>query len=403
MFSNTVFANHVSELQFIIKVTSRCNLNCSYCYVYNKGDTSWIKRPHVMSNEVFDAAVERIRRHCLRSGQQTVRVTLHGGEPLLIGKERFAAFCRTIQKELKEVCPVEISLQTNGVLVDEEWADLISQYGVSVGLSLDGPSSIHDRFRLDHNGKGSHNQVERALSILGTRKIPVQVLCVIQFGTRGLDVHRYFVGQGVKRINYLLPDFTHDTIAPIREAFGATPCADYLLPILEHWWANDTSDVLVSIFWNVARVILGGTTQIDFLGNPLYQYVFVEADGCIEGLDVLRVCGENLSMTGLNVQNHDFSSIAEQSPMHEQIMFKGIDLPSACESCPEKLTCAGGYLPHRFSREQGFDNPTVWCEDMKLIFAKLRQLLNVPVEETLLRRKALCIPEVSNVLESVID
>src|SRR5689334_14701443 len=76
-------ASHVST--FILKIASRCNLNCSYCYVYNKGDSSWASRPAIMSNTVFRAALDRIKRHCDTSGQREVMLAFHGGEPTLVG------------------------------------------------------------------------------------------------------------------------------------------------------------------------------------------------------------------------------------------------------------------------------------------------------------------------------
>ena len=74
--------DHTPPLQFVLKVTSRCNLNCSYCYVYNKGDSTWKDRPVFMSDEVLDAALARIRAWCRASRQPRVSILFHGGEPL---------------------------------------------------------------------------------------------------------------------------------------------------------------------------------------------------------------------------------------------------------------------------------------------------------------------------------
>src|SRR6201996_5087408 len=79
--------------QAILKVASRCNLNCSYCYVYNMADSSWKQRPALMSNEVFEAAIERSRQQCRATGQEQLRIAFHGGEPCLMGPERFDAWC----------------------------------------------------------------------------------------------------------------------------------------------------------------------------------------------------------------------------------------------------------------------------------------------------------------------
>jgi uncharacterized protein len=76
-------------LNFVLKVVSRCNLDCSYCYVYNKGDTTWRSKPAIMPDEVFARALDRIRRYCEREGQRRVELTFHGGEPCLAGAAPF--------------------------------------------------------------------------------------------------------------------------------------------------------------------------------------------------------------------------------------------------------------------------------------------------------------------------
>jgi uncharacterized protein len=114
--------------------------------------------------------------------------------------------------------------------------------------------------------------------------------------------------------------------------------------------------------------------------------VFVETDGDIEGLDVLRVCGDGTAAVGLSVLRDDFEQIATASELHGRAIFEGLRLPSACVDCPERDTCGGGYLPHRFSMERGFDNASIWCADILQLFGKMRALLAVSVAETASRR-----------------
>jgi uncharacterized protein len=384
-----VMTDMVPPLDFVLKVVSRCNLNCSYCYVYNKGDETWRGRPPLMPDTVFRAALSRIRQHCVRSGQPSVRLIFHGGEPCLAGPSRFSAWCSEAREALGDVTELTFAMQTNGTLLDQRWTEVLLAHKVQVGVSIDGPKEVHDTFRVNHQGKGSYKAVARGIAWLRRADIPLQILSVIQLGKDGLRIHRHFLEMGVRSINYLLPDFTHDTIGPVRERYGPTPCADYLIPILEDWWSNGSIDVRISIFWYMSQLILGGESRIDAFGNPPLSFVFVEADGSIEGLDVLRVCQEAMASTGLNVLRNDFSDIAEVSELHRLAIFDGVPLPIGCRACPERATCGGGYLPHRYSRVRGFDNPTIWCEDILRLFGRLRELLEVPVEETALRRRVL--------------
>jgi len=380
---------HVPPLSFVLKVVSRCNLNCSYCYVYNKGDETWRDRPGFISDDVFRAALERIRSYCYRSGQETTHLTFHGGEPCLAGPERFGRWCRMATEVLGNTVSPRLAVQTNATLLDQRWMKVFVEHDVTVSVSMDGPKEIHDAFRVTARGKGSYDAVLRGIDLLHDAGILLRVLSVVQPGADGVQIHRHFLGLGAKSIDYLLPDFTHDTIAPVRLQHGPTPCADFLLPILEDWWKTGFMDVKVGILWNMSQIILGGRSYIDYMGNRPFQFLFVEADGAIEGLDVLRVCNTGAAATGLNVVTDHFEDIGRVSDFHRKAIFEGLPLPEACHSCVERTTCGGGYLPHRYSHERGFDNPTVWCADMLRLLGRLRELLNVSAEETALRRRAL--------------
>ena len=374
------------DLHFVFKIASRCNLNCSYCYVYNKGDNTWKSRPSLMSSTVFNAALRRIKEHCLSTGQDNVTITFHGGEPCLLGTDIFSLWCQQITEELRDIAKVTLSIQTNGTLLNERWAEVIQEHQIDVGISIDGTPEIHDTFRVDHAGRGSYEAVERGVAVLRDAEIPLRFLSVIQLGANGLDIHRHLAGLGAASIDYLLPDFTHDTIGPVREKFGPTPCADYLIPIFDQWWKHETLDLKIKIFWNIAWLILGGASKIDMFGNRPLSFLFVETDGAIEGLDVLRVCKEGIAQTGLNVLNSTFDQVKTISELHNATVFEGMPLPTGCRACPERNTCSGGYLPHRYSSARKFDNPTVWCADLLKLFSYLRERLDVSVEETALRR-----------------
>ncbi len=373
-------------LQFVLKVASRCNLNCSYCYVYNKGDSTWRSRPSIMPAAVMTAAAGRIRRYCESSGQAVAQIVFHGGEPCLAGAERLREWCRELRNELGRIATPRFSIQTNGTLVDREWIELFRGEDMRVGVSIDGPAAVHDEFRVDHLGRGSHGTVEEGLRRLLSGGVSPQVLSVIPLHGDGLQVYEYFKSLGVRRISFLLPDYTHDTKRIAVTRADATPVADFLMPIVEKWCLADWEKTDVPLFWQLAELILGGSSGSDLFGNEPLGIVFVEADGDIEGLDVLRVCGDGTAAAGLSVLRDDFEHIAAASELHGRAMFEGLRLPSACEDCPERETCGGGYLPHRFSKERGFDNASIWCADILQLFGRMRTLLAVSVAETVSRR-----------------
>jgi uncharacterized protein len=376
-------------LHFVLKVASRCNLDCSYCYVYHKGDDSWRDRPALMPDHVFEAALARMVQHCRRSQQRSLRIIFHGGEPFLAGRKRFGRWCQRIHDELSSLTRIELMIQTNGTLIDDAWVRVMRDHDVGVGISIDGPPEVHDRWRVDHAGRGSYADVVRGATLLRKAGIPLHILAVIALGSDGYRTHRHLLSLGPSSISYLLPDYTHDSIAHVRALHGATPCADFLIPIFDDWWTNGTIDLRISLFWNIARLILGGDSELDLLGNQLLRFLFIETDGSIEGLDVLRQCQPGIGASGLNVLRDGFDCVARTNALLRATVFTGVPTPIGCASCQERDTCGGGYLPHRYSESRGFDNPSVWCADLLALFSHIRMRLGVDPEETKLRRQAL--------------
>lgn len=379
----------VQIAQFILKVASRCNLNCSYCYIYNKADSTWKSRPPLMSDEIFRMTLDRIRRHCVLNRQNHSNIVFHGGEPCLIGVKRFDSWCAEAKRVLHHIATVKFHIQTNATLLDEAWAEEFRTHDVSVGISMDGPKHIHDLFRVDHKGRGSYDDVVQGIKVLKEAQVPFGILAVIPLGANALSVHHQFLSLGCTWITYVLPHFTHDTIAGVRQLYGETPCADFLIPIFDDWWFNSTMDVQIGDLRNMAKVILGGNSEIETVGNLPPTYVFIEPDGEMEGLDNLRACADGITKINLNVKSADFTQILETDTFHRTAIFEGMPLPQGCRACPERDSCGGGYLPHRYSAARGFDNPSVWCADLLKLFTHLRLRLNVTIEDTNARRKSL--------------
>jgi uncharacterized protein len=367
-------------VQLILKVASRCNLNCTYCYVYNKGDTSWRRRPARMSDEVFGAALRRAADYCRAAGEDSLTLCFHGGEPCLVGVPRLSEWCVQAREELAGL-RLNLTIQTNGTLLDERWVAAFEEHRVGVGVSIDGPREIHDRCRVDHGGRGSHDRVVRGLGLLRDGDLDWGLLCVIPLGADPIAVHEHLLGLGAPAITYLFPDFTHDTIAPVRDEHGPTPCADFLLPVFDHW-TRAPFEVRVRDLWNVSRVVMGGSSEIETIGNPAPHYFFVETDGAIEGLDSLRVCEDGIAATDLNVLTSDLADMRRVDGLISRSIFNGMPLPTPCRGCPEAETCAGGNLPHRYSAARRFDNESVWCADLKKLFTHVRAHLGVTIGDT---------------------
>lgn len=353
----------------VVKLVERCNLNCSYCYMYNHPDQSYASRPKVMSDTVYGDMLARVDEYLSTRAPRRMTLTFHGGEPTLVGAARFRQLLEYATARLGE--RVRFALQTNAVLIDDAWCDVLGEYDVSVGVSLDGPAPIHDRVRTFHNGSGSYAATVAGLERLQRAGIRPGVLTVINVGEDGLAIYRHLRDMSVRRLDFLLPEMSHDT-ARLMHHSSRTPVADYLIPIFDAWFAEDDPDVSIRLFEAIIRVLLGGSSGLQSIGSEPLNYLVVETDGTLHADDCLKVCVEGLSDTGLNVFDHGLADLSQAVPLIHTLMVAGLPVATGCRNCPELTTCGGGCAPLRYSRERGFDNPSVWCQDLKALIGHTR-------------------------------
>ena len=364
--------------QIVLKIASRCNLNCTYCYLYNHEDASWKERDEFISDEVLQRALTVIKKHCDGPPTRRVAVLFHGGEPTLVGPERLVALARQVRSALGPSL-VSLGIQTNGTRLGAEMIDAIVRSNIEIGVSLDGPAKVHDAARVNHGGRGSQREVVRGLQRLAEVNLQPGVLCVVNPFASGEEVYRYFRKLGLSRITFLLPDVSHDNKSRFYPTRSPTPVADYLIPIFDRWFTEDDPEVIVRPFTDLIAAMLGGRSSGDLFGNPLQTYVVIETDGSIETLDALRVCEDGITRTKLNVFVHTFDDIERVNPLLHRMIYLGLPPSKACLSCKEISVCGGGYLPHRYSRLREFDNPSVWCNDILKLFAHIRTVAGLEI------------------------
>jgi uncharacterized protein len=360
--------------QIILKIATRCNLNCSYCYVYNHEDTGFKSRPKFIDDHTYDSVLMRIKQYCEYHNKSDFLVCFHGGEPTLVGLRRLKELVTRARRELDR-CLGGICLQTNGTLIDEAWAKALKELGVGVSVSLDGPPDIHDMTRVYRRGGGSYAATASGIKTLQNNGISPSVLCVVTPGADGESAYKHIRSLNVTSIDFLLPDVSHNSKEHMYGGLGDTPVAEYLIPVLDAWLAEDDPDVSVRIFRELFRRLMGANGLTDGFGGSGSSYLIVETDGAIEANDALRVCENGIAASGLNVLHHGFDDLELGLPLVHKTIRGGFPLPTECGLCPERQICAGGYLPHRYSRKNGFDNPSVWCRDILKILAKMRAYL----------------------------
>src|SRR6516225_1573057 len=204
--------------QLLIKVATRCNIDCSYCYWFR--DAAVYDKPKLMSAEVLQQLLLRIEEHLTEHGLADLPIVLHGGEPLLWGVENFSHFakaCADISSRTGSAIPIAVT--TNGVLIDDRWLDCFEAHDISVAISLDGPAHIHDPHRRTFQGGGPHAAVERAARLLVSRDIRVSALAVCNPAYPPQHYVDFFADCGITHYDIMIPDATVDEKPPSVAAF----------------------------------------------------------------------------------------------------------------------------------------------------------------------------------------
>lgn len=348
---------------FILKCTSFCNLNCSYCYMFNLGDSTYQNRPRIMPPDVLEAAAREIINYAIEHELAAVNVTFHGGEPLLAGRPWFDEAIRAFERSSRGRVDVHYSLQTNGVLVDDAWAAYFTQNRFVVALSMDGLPAVHDHFRVDHAGRGSYSKVIRGLRCLQKQQ-ETPVLCVIDPTQPGLDVYEHLRSLDVRWFDFLLPlEFNWGNPPSELWSQSEAPFADFLIPIFDRWWEIDDPSIRIRIFYDIIKLLLGCRRHVDSIGGDPVNLAVIESDGSIEPLDALRSCANGLTQLNLNILRHPISRLHGQ-PLFQTAMAGQDGLSETCRGCAYRSVCGGGYLPNRFHPDTGFNNPSIYCRDL---------------------------------------
>jgi uncharacterized protein len=358
--------------QFVLKVHSRCDLACDHCYVYEHADQSWRDRPRVMAIPTLRAAATRIAEHAATHGLARVSVILHGGEPLLVGLSGLRTVLAELTAVITPVTALDLRMQSNGVLLTEAICDLLAGYGVRVGISLDGDRDANDRHRRYANGASSHADVLRALELLrrpGYRHLYAGILCTVDLRNDPIRTYRALAVQQPPRVDFLLPHATWDN-PPVRPDGEDTPYASWLLQVYQAW-QSDGQPVRVRLYDSLRSAAAGGIGGSEWVGLDPVDLVVIETDGAWEQVDSLKTAYAGAPATGLTVFDHPADTVAALPAVARRQ--RGLaDLSATCRGCEVVRQCGGGLFAHRYRSGTGFDNPSVYCADLKRLILDLR-------------------------------
>jgi uncharacterized protein len=366
--------------EFIVKIHSRCDLSCDYCYMYEMADQSWRDRPRRMPAEIAGYTAMRIGEHVRGHPARSIALILHGGEPLLAGRDLISYLVCETRKAAGQGVRVDVSIQTNAVGLSDAYLQLFSELDIRVGVSLDGTAEAHDRHRQFASGRGSHAAVSAGLSRLTQapfRHLFSGLLCTIDLRNDPISTFEALAAFEPPRVDFLLPHGTWEAPPPGRIP-GApdSPYADWLIAVFDHWYTAPRTRI--RLFEEIMHLLLGGDSSAEMVGLAPSRMIVIETDGAIEQADTLKVAFHGAALTGLHVSSDSFDA-AMLLPGVAARQLGAAALSAQCRACHIHRICGGGLYAHRYRPGTGFANPSVYCPDLLRLISHIHQTMQADV------------------------
>lgn len=366
----------VKSLEIVLKITERCNIDCTYCYFFNDPQQLFSKHTPVISVATIDALCTFLLQAINKNGIEQLRIDFHGGEPLLMKPGRFESMCTVIREKIGKKVNLEFALQTNAMLVTEEWIKIFEKHSVSVSISLDGPKDINDLNRIDKKRHGTYDRVISGYRLLQKAAIEGRlpqapaILCVINPQYDAKRIYRHFVDDlGAKRMAFLLPDTSHNTFnILVRGKYFP-----YLRDIYDEW-TNDVGNGVAerltgSIMFSLLKESSDNYFGVFEYGNKESEVITISSNGGIGPDDILR----GIDVPLFDLYNIEKDTLTDFLLSETSLYLKNqqASLPSKCKECVWRHPCKGGYMFNRYKKGEEFTRPSVYCKDIKNIFSHI--------------------------------
>lgn len=367
----------------IVKLTARCDLDCTYCYMFNQADRTYTRVPSRLTLDDALLVVRRVEEHLTQNGGDCFTFVLHGGEPTLWPISSFVAFLDEIERLRTNGIRVNVALQTNAYNLRPELVQLLVDHGVRLGVSLDGPRPYNDRHRVTHRGVGSYAAVLRSLTWLveaGYADSISGILCVANPEIPPREFLDWADQLPVRRVDVLWPmEFNYDNL-PWKPHQFADYCVQprygtWFGELFRLWWERDDPTLIIRLFIESVLVLLGSSYHTDMLVNDTIDMLVINTDGAVEYHDFLRSHADGATRTAYTVHSHSLDEIADD-PIFRYLRHLGNHRPAECKVCPHVRLCGGGFLPGRMNSKSRLPNRrSVLCPDQYRYFSAVQDAM----------------------------
>lgn len=353
-------------LHLLIKPASGlCNLRCSYCFYRDEMAHRQVASHGIMPLSVMEAVLEK----SLSAVTRECTIAFQGGEPMLAGLEFFRETVALQKKYNKNRVQIQNAIQTNGLLINEEWANFFRENRFLVGISLDGVKDTHDCNRVDEKGDGSFNRVMQAIRLLERSGVEYNVLTVVnrQTAPRAERIYQFYKRNGLQYLQFI------PCLDPFGAEQGSTPWSlraedygNFLCTLFDLWYRDMVKGEPVSIrqFDNYVQMLLGYPPESCGMSGCCVPQQVVEADGSVYPCDFYVLDPYRLG-------NFCTDTVEQIFARREELGFlqSSLEVHPQCRDCRYYPLCRGGCRRNRQVGETGPLGLNVFCKSYQQFFA----------------------------------
>lgn len=369
-----------------------CNLNCQYCFYLGKETLYPEENNFKMSEGILE---EFIRRYIKSQDVEPVHFIWQGGEPTLLGVKFFKKVA-DLQKKYSQGKKIENSFQTNGILLNDEWCEFFLKNEYLVGISIDGPQHLHDKYRINKKGQPTFDSVLKGIEFLKKHDVKYNTLTVVNRtnGSSPLEVYRFLkeIGQGFMQFipvvernpidkqlekNPVQPD----NVSPNRVTEWSVRPAQYgnfLCEIFNEWVRNDVGTIFVQSFDVALESWVGMNPNLCIFSETCGKALAIEHNGDLYSCDHYVFPENRLG----NIAHQQLDVLALSKQQNQFGQDKKDTLPNFCKNCQVKFACNGGCPKNRLTlTPDGESGLNYLCEGYQHFFMTIAPYMRFMANE----------------------